>query len=308
MTLRLGLIGAGRWGRAYIETLREVEGVRLSRVASANPETKDLVGPGCDVTGDWRGLVDSGDLDGVVVATPPALHAEMTAAALARGLPVMVEKPLTMDPGQAEALCGAAEDAGVFVLVDHVRLFHPAYAELKRRAQALGPVRHLRSAGGSWGPFRADATGLWDWGPHSIAACLDLVGETPDRVSAERTAERRTADGPGENVALRLGFPCGAEAEIEVGTLFEEKRWFFTAAFDGETLTYDDIGPVPLRREPAGGGKAEAVPVAADLPLSRAVAAFAAGIRAKSRDGASLRLGADTVAVLARCQEALDAG
>ena len=41
-SLRLGLIGAGRWGRAYIRTLKSMAGVELARLCSANPESPKL--------------------------------------------------------------------------------------------------------------------------------------------------------------------------------------------------------------------------------------------------------------------------
>jgi predicted homoserine dehydrogenase-like protein len=45
--IRLGLAGAGRWGRNYIRTIAGLSGVRLTRVASSNPATADLLPPDC---------------------------------------------------------------------------------------------------------------------------------------------------------------------------------------------------------------------------------------------------------------------
>ncbi|MEE9275734.1 MAG: Gfo/Idh/MocA family oxidoreductase, partial [bacterium] len=115
--LRLGLIGAGRWGRAYIRTLKSMAGVELARLCSANPESPKLAGPGCRVTGDWRELAGAEDLDGLILATPPGLHAEMAGAAAAAGLPVMIEKPLTLDLDEALRLQETFERTGTAVLV-----------------------------------------------------------------------------------------------------------------------------------------------------------------------------------------------
>src|SRR5229473_890850 len=102
--VRLGLIGAGRWGRNYLRTIAATPGVRLARLASRNPDSVRLAPADCAVTPDWRDLLDRNALDGVIIATPAALHAEMALAAMDAGLPVLVEKPLTMDIAQARAL------------------------------------------------------------------------------------------------------------------------------------------------------------------------------------------------------------
>ena len=91
--LNLGLIGAGSWGRNYIRTLAGLEGVDLVRLCSRNPESAKLAGPDCEISPDWRQLIEAGDLDGVIIAAPPALQSEMMLAAIGRGLPVLAEKP-----------------------------------------------------------------------------------------------------------------------------------------------------------------------------------------------------------------------
>ena len=151
---------------------------------------------------------DSG-LDGIIIATPPALHAEMTRAAVACGTPVLVEKPLTLDEGEARALDSFVRDAGGLVIVDHVHLFHPAWRALKERLAGLGPVRSMRTVSGGPGPDRDDATVLWDWGSHDVAMCLDLMGALPEHARARRLEKRRH----GEAVSLRLDFPGGVRAD-----------------------------------------------------------------------------------------------
>ena len=78
--LRLGLLGAGRWGRNYIRTIAASAGVRLARLASRNPDSANLVPPDCVIFADWREMLDARALDGVIVATPPGVHAEMALA------------------------------------------------------------------------------------------------------------------------------------------------------------------------------------------------------------------------------------
>ena len=309
--LRLGLIGAGRWGRVYIETVRGIDDVVLTRLASANPASAALAGPECRTTPDWREVAEATDIDAVIVATPPALHAEMTRAAVAAGLPVLVEKPLTLDGDEAEALFDFARAEGGLVWVGHTHLFHPAYRELTERARALGRVTAIRATAGAWGPFRADTPVLWDWGSHDVALCLDLLGRLPETATAGHLDSRRTEEGTGEILRLSLHFSGDIGAEIEVGNLRTERHRRFEAYFEGGMLAYDDTVDDKLIHHPeatAPGvplGLGRSIPFDATLPLTCAVTEFAAAIRAGARELAGLRLGADVVAVLGQCQKSL---
>ena len=310
--VRLGLIGAGPWGRNLIATARRLDGMDLVRVASSNPETATLVGPGCTVHADWREIIAAGDLDGVMIATPPALHAEMAAAALEAGKAVFIEKPVTLDLAEARALYAEAERAARPVLVNHIHLFSPAYRALKDRALGSGHIHFIRSAGGNLGPFRKDMSPLWDYGPHDVAMCLDLIGEKPVSVRAERTESSEKTGCSGENLALRLNFPDGVVAETAVGNLMEPKRRFFAVYFDDLTMVYDDMVADKFVIEPRTEGlgcirrDVETVSLSSRLPLDNALSAFSKAIAENDTSLRSLRLAVDVVDILTKCQQALD--
>lgn len=289
-TAALGLIGPGRWGRNYIRTIEASPRARLAATASR----------------DWRDLVKKPGIDGVIIATPPATHAEIAIAAIEAGLPVLVEKPLTLSIVEAREVLDHAERRSARVLVDHIHLFQPAWAELKHRAAALGPLRAVRGKAGDLGPFRDDATALWDWGPHDVALCLDLIGGMPVDVSARRLETEQTATGAGEQIALTLTFGGGVTADIEIGNLTSPKRRSFEAAYDDGMLMMDTLAADKLVFQTPGGDR-NAVLVDGDLPLTVALERFVDMIsRPEENNLASLRLAVDVVDVLDRCQRSLD--
>lgn len=311
--LRLGLIGAGRWGRNYIRTIAALDGVRLARLASRNPQSAQLVPADCRISTDWRAILDRREIDGVIIATPPALHAEMTRAAVDAGLPVLVEKPLTLNPAAAVALREFVAMRGGFVMVGHTHLFHPAFRELKHAAPRYGKIRAIRSVAGNHGPFRPDTPVLWDWGAHDVAMCLDLLGSLPLQISASYMENRVTQEGCGQVIELVLEFPGQVRATIRIGNLLPRQRQF-SVHLDSAAVVYDDLAENKLVVHPATAGSAdlqdrgEPVAISPDLPLTREVREFAGAISTNSRDLHSLDLGVQVVETLARVQASLDAG
>jgi len=309
--LRLGLIGAGRWGRVYIETFERLKGVRLVRLASTNADSRTLVDDQCVLTRDWQSVAGADDIDGVIIATPPALHAEMAHAAIVVGNAVLIEKPLTLDMGEAHALHAFAESQGAIVHVDHIHLCHPAYRALKSQGLAMGSIHAIRSGAGNWGPFRPDASVLWDWGPHDIALCLDLMGEKPQSVSARMQEIRLTEDGEGQAIALQLTFAGGVRADIELSNLRDKKKRFLAVHYDHESLIYDAIGSDVLVCEPRPDDakclseEATRLDVPNIQALDQVLNDFAAAISKGAPDIAGLRLGVDVVEVLGACEKAL---
>ena len=286
--LRLGLIGAGPWGRNYIRTIVGLGGLQLTRVASRNPGTASFVPPGCRVLADWRELVRDDDVDALIVAAPPAAHAEIALAAIDARRPVLIEKPLALDVPSAERVLSAAAERGVPVMVDHTHLFHPDYEVLKRAALERGPVRAVRTAAGGLGPYRADVGTLWDWGPHDVAMCLDLLGADPAAIEAELLESHPANGGRAERLRLSLLFAAGVRAEIELDTLRAKHR-SFNVQLDSGTLTYDGTPP----------------PRAEDWPLARAVRAFAGSAAGGAGSLRSVELGVAVVRVLSRCEQRL---
>lgn len=304
--LRFGLIGAGRWGRRYIHTLNGMQGVELARLASRNPESRNLVPAGCVITPVWREVAEDAALDGVILATPPSLHAEMAEAAMTAGLPVLIEKPLTLSLTEAQRLAGLSRESGCLAMVGHTHLFSAAFRALKRQAADLGALQEIRSAGGNWGPYRSDAPMLWDWAPHDLSMCLDLVGASPVSADARQTETAALPEGVGEAVEINLEFPDGVRADIRVSNIDRQKSRRFEARYEKGTLVYDDLSAEKLWHYPHDGAARIPVPFEPSMPLSNQMAEFCAAIRDGLHFHPSLDLGLQVIRILDRCQQALD--
>ena len=307
--LRLGLIGAGRWGKVYLRTIERMpDRLQAVRVATSKPE------------GSWKEVIAAPEVDAVIIATPAPLHAEMARACLERGKPCIVEKPACFDAATALALKGQADKAGLPVLVNYIHLYNPAYQTFKRAVAASGkPIRAILSEGIDLGPFRPETGTLWDRCPHDVALCLDLMEKTGTGPAAAVSAAGAFPDAQGrpEMVTLCLRWKGGATAWIHAGRLIPQKRRTLSVITDTELFHFDDQAPVKCRRilfDYAGRARlgsgplpkeGEPIPVPeGPTPMERMLSAFAAQVE-KKEPPAGLGLTVELTRILEECDKLL---
>jgi predicted dehydrogenase len=117
---RLGFLGTGWIGRHRMAAMLATGAVEAVAIADPSPDMIAealILGPDAKVVDDLDALLAVG-LDGVVIATPSALHAEQTIRALDAGVAVFCQKPLGRDAGEALAAVDAARRADRLLAVD----------------------------------------------------------------------------------------------------------------------------------------------------------------------------------------------
>ncbi len=114
-TVRFGLAGAGVVGEIHCQAIAEVEGARLAAVCDLAREKAEALadGTGARVFSDYRAMIDSGEVDAVIVATPHTSHPEIALCAFEKGLHVLCEKPLAVHVNAAKTMLEAAAGAPV---------------------------------------------------------------------------------------------------------------------------------------------------------------------------------------------------
>jgi len=140
--LRLGVIGAGSWAVAshlpnFAKRADDVEFVGVSR---KNVQLLDRVRDdyGFQVASeDYRDVIDAG-IDIALVASPSGLHHEHARAALEAGAHVLVEKPVTIDPGDAWDLVDVAAGGDRHLVVAFGWNYRPMVVEAKRLMERNG--------------------------------------------------------------------------------------------------------------------------------------------------------------------------
>jgi predicted dehydrogenase len=138
---RLGFLGVGWIGRHRMTAMAAAGQVEVAALADASPEALQQAHslmPGAAVLGSFEELLAQ-DLDGVVIATPSALHAEQAEKALARGLAVFCQKPMARTAAECRRVIAAARQSDRLLGVD-LSYRHTAAMRRIRERVAAGDV------------------------------------------------------------------------------------------------------------------------------------------------------------------------
>jgi predicted dehydrogenase len=226
---RVGFAGLGWIGRHRLEAIAATGAVEVAALQDPVPAAVDsaaAIAPGAARMGAFDALLDMG-LDGIVIASPSALHAGQALAALDAGAAVFCQKPLGRTAVEARRVVDRAREAHRLLAVD---LCYPHTA-------AIRAMREVLEAGGIGRPFAADLTfhnaygpdkpwfydltqagggAMMDLGTHLIGLALDIFGQAPEAVTADLYAagQRLTAPGLEDYGTATLRFPGGATARI----------------------------------------------------------------------------------------------
>ncbi len=157
--LRLAIVGTGSRGMTYGREAVRTGTAVVTAVAEPRPDRRAAAAAEFGVADGWSvaswpdlAARDDLDVDAVVVATPDRQHTAPALAFLARGLPLLLEKPMAPNEDEARQIVAAAERANVVVCVAHV-LRYSAYTTTIMAALAAGAigdvvaVEHLEPVG-----------------------------------------------------------------------------------------------------------------------------------------------------------------
>lgn len=109
--VRFGLVGAGGIAQAYSAAIADMENVELVAVADVNPEAAKAMADehGAKVYNSCEAMLADGEVEAVIVSTPPLFHPEHCNGFLNQGIHVLCEKPLAIDSASAVSMANAAK-------------------------------------------------------------------------------------------------------------------------------------------------------------------------------------------------------
>jgi predicted dehydrogenase len=149
-TIRWGIAGTGAIARQFASDIAHARGAALAAVSARDAgKAQAFAGrfKGVSGFGSLAAMIDSGVIDAVYIATPNTVHHAQALKCIEAGMPVLVEKPLTANLGQAREIQSAARSGNVFVMEAMWSRYLPAIQAVRRaiRDGAIGTVKRIEA-------------------------------------------------------------------------------------------------------------------------------------------------------------------
>jgi UDP-2-acetamido-3-amino-2,3-dideoxy-glucuronate N-acetyltransferase len=317
---RVAVIGMGAWGRNLVRNFHELGALAAVSDSSDSAEAlcrKDY--PSIPFVRDYRAVLADPAIAAVVIATPAVTHFDVAKAAMEAGKDVFVEKPLSTEVAQGEALTKLAQDTGRILMVGHILRYHPAVIKLKEliRQGALGKINYIYSNRLNIGKIRSEENILWSFAPHDISVILALLDESPVRVTAQGGAYLNPDV---YDVTLsQFEFASGVRAHIFVSWLHPVKEQRLVVVGSEQMAVFDDATAdklvlyphkVEWRNRVPTAVKAEGQSVDIDQaePLKQECLHFLQAVQTRTRPRTDGVEGLGVLRILDACQRALFSG
>jgi myo-inositol 2-dehydrogenase/D-chiro-inositol 1-dehydrogenase len=225
MTVRFGLLGAGRIGKVHAKAITGDANARLVAVADAVPAAAQAIADqyGCAIT-----TIDAIEadpaIDAVVICTPTTTHADLIERFARAGKAIFCEKPIDLSLARVKACLTVVEQTKAKLMVGFNRRFDPHFMAVRAAIDAgkIGTVEMVtitsRDPGAPPASYIAQSGGIFrDMTIHDFDMARFLLGEEPDTVMATAAVlvDPEIAKlGDSDSVSVLLRTPGGRQCMI----------------------------------------------------------------------------------------------
>ncbi|MBI1992341.1 MAG: Gfo/Idh/MocA family oxidoreductase [Candidatus Omnitrophica bacterium] len=290
--LRVAVVGVGHLGARHAQIYASMPRIRLVAVCDIDAARAKRVARAlhCGAVTDYRELI--GAVDAVSLAAPTSLHAALGLPLLARGIHLLIEKPIATTLAQADVLIRTAERRGCILQVGHVERFNAA---IRAAGRHLTHPRFIEVHRLSPYPYRGtDVSVILDVMIHDLDMLLFLVRAPVSRIDAMGVPVLSKS----EDIAnVRLRFASGCIANLTASRISEEPIRRIRVFQEDSYLSIDyKAQTVALARTSGRTVRRVQLPVNQRPPLQDEVASF---VRSIMRHRAPVVSGVDGKAALA---------
>jgi len=227
--INLAVIGTGRWGLNHVRTARKILGENFNIVCDSfrsNEEEIKKISSSIKMIENTDEIASNPEINAVIIATPAETHFDIARKMLSAGKNVLVEKPITLNIEDAQALLEISKNSNRKLMVGHILLYHPAVVKIKKMIEdgTIGKLEYIYSNRLNLGRVRQEENILWSFAPHDISVLQYLIGSEPLSVYAHgaRYLQKNIED----TTITYLKYPENINAHIFVNWLhpFKEQR------------------------------------------------------------------------------------
>jgi len=233
--VRMAVVGVGVMGGYHCRVIANSERADLALVVDpAEAQGKQVAER---YGAQWRPEIGAlQGIDAVVVAAPTEYHTPIVAQALEAGIPVLVEKPVSGDLTESEALVAMSEKLQVPLMCGYVERFNPAV--LTALPMVNEPL-HITASRHSPYANRIRTGVAWDLLIHDVDACLRFAGDEPVEVRGGMGQFHPSSEG-GEDVAEAvITFSRGGVAAVSASRIGQRKIRTISIADLDKTIEID---------------------------------------------------------------------
>lgn len=212
--LKIGVVGAGHFGKIHIGVLLQIEDYELIGFYDTDPITSEKVSKefGIKAFNSFEELIDQVDV--IDVVTPTSTHYDCAVKAIRQSKHLFIEKPVTNKVSEAKQLIELAHEANVKVQIGHNERFNPAFiAALPFVQQPMFIESHRLS---QFNPRGTDVSVVIDLMIHDLDIVLSIVNSNVRKISANGVAV--VSDTP-DIANARLEFDNGCVANLTASRL-----------------------------------------------------------------------------------------
>jgi predicted dehydrogenase len=264
------VVGVGSIGKNHARICAELAEAQFSAVLDINRESAETIAAqyGAKVAGSLDEFISL--IDAATVAAPTPVHYEIGRTLLVHGKHVLIEKPITETPAQAEDLVRLARERSLILQVGHIERFNPILSALE---QLVTRPRFIESHRLSPYPFRSVEIGVvLDLMIHDLEVILHLVRSPVKSIDAVGVPVLSK----GEDIAnARIRFENGCVANVTASRISPEKMRKIRVFQEGAYLSLDYQAQAgEIYRLVDGQITRESVAMEKEEPLKRELQSF----------------------------------
>ena len=235
--LRMGVVGVGVMGSNHARVFAGLPGTELVGVADPDRKQAEFVARtlACDAMAGVEELLER-RVDAITVAAPTHLHRDIALKCIARGVHVMVEKPIASSVEEGREIIAAARRANLTLMVGHVERFNPAVEAIKEAIRGEDILSIAITRVGPFPPRMSNVGVVIDLAVHDI----DLIRWFTDSDIVEVQPQLSSAVAEREDIALlQFRTASGVLAHINTNWLTPFKARNVTVATRGKYVMGD---------------------------------------------------------------------
>ena len=225
MTIRFGLLGAGRIGKVHAKAVSSNARAELVAVADAMPEAASaLAGQYGAQVRTIEAIETASDIDAVIICTPTDTHADLIERFSRAGKAIFCEKPIDLDVERVKACLRVVDETGATLMVGFNRRFDPHFQAVKQAIAdgQIGDVEMVtiisRDPGAPPADYVKRSGGIFrDMTIHDFDMARFLLGEEIESVSAQASVLVDKAIGEAgdfDSASIMLATASGRHATI----------------------------------------------------------------------------------------------